>query len=165
MYVFAVLIINKTCIMDIHERRGNKAFITRAREFRDEIQGASELGATWRECNVIAVRSIKKSTSARCVRFWRRDLSAECTRKMHGNVYGDRVGYQHIFRQRDLAATSNNERECWRPKGRCNGNRPGRVGAPCEGSQSQECNGRSAGRFDFHRDFFRSIRDTIVERR
>lgn len=32
---------------------------------------------------------------------------------------------------------------CWRPKCRCNGNRPGRAGAPSKGSQSQERNGQA----------------------
>lgn len=34
---------------------------------------------------------------------------------------------------------------CWRSEPRRNGNRPGRAGAPCEGSQSQECNVRASG--------------------
>lgn len=107
---------------------------------------------TRRECNVIAVRSTKNDTPSRCdvsgaaPHRSRGNLSVERTRKMHGNVYGDPVWDQHTFRQRDLAATFNNERVL-ASEGtmRCNGNRPGRVGAPCEGSQSQECNGRSDG--------------------
>lgn len=48
---------------------------------------------------------------------------------------------------------------CWRPKCRCNGNRPGRAGAPSKGSQSQERNGQvwfSSG------ISFGYTRDTIV---
>lgn len=80
------------------------------------------------ECNVI--RDTKRATPSGCIHASvepRRNLSTECTGKMHGNIYGDCVGLACLSATRP--APSNNERVL-ASEGtmRCSGNRPGRAG-------------------------------------
>lgn len=85
-----------------------------AREFRDRFKGQVS-SVTWRECNVIAVRSTKEGTPRLDVRTFlapyrsRRNLLVEWyDRKMHGNVYEGHIGSAYL-----LAARSRSNVQQW----------------------------------------------------
>lgn len=152
------------------KRRGDKAFITHAWEFRDKIQRASELGNAARmqcHCRSPAVKRAHRRDV--CIRFWRRVVRTvtcrpnawheenawKCLRRPCGSPY--------IFQRRDLAATSNNER-VWRPKGRCDAVGTAR-GVPVHPAKALNRKNATAGPDGSISGFLSDIRDTIVERR
>ena len=94
--------------MDIHDSRDEAT----KRSFTLENSGTRFKGqvssVTWRECNVIAVRSTKKGTSRLDVyvrflvphRSRRNLLVVQHDRKMHGNVYEGRVESAYLLAAR-----------------------------------------------------------------
>lgn len=125
--MFAVLIVNKTCIVDIHgsgdeaTKRSLRALGNSGTRFKGQVSSV-----TRRECNVIAARSSKKDTPSRRMhtflapRCSRRNLSAECVaRGKCVEMFTEPVWESVYFSAASISQQRPTMKCVWRPKGRC----------------------------------------------